>query len=55
MDADIEERIRQRAYKLWEAGGKPDGGAEAFWLQAERELFGDPNPERAAPNPVVPE
>ena len=55
MDADIEERIRQRAYELWEDGGKPEVGAEAFWLQAERELSGDPNPERAAANPVVPE
>jgi len=55
MDTDIEERIRQRAYELWEDGGKPDVSAEAFWFQAERELSGDPNPERAAPNPVVPE
>jgi hypothetical protein len=55
MDADIEERIRKRAYELWEDASKPYGGSEAFWLQAERELLGDPNPERAAPNSVVPE
>ena len=55
MGADIEDRIRRRAYELWVDSGKPHGGAEAFWLQAERELSGDPNPERAAANPVVPE
>ena len=35
MDADIEERVRAAfGYGLREDGGKPDVGAEAFWLQA---------------------
>jgi hypothetical protein len=38
MDNDREQRIRERAYKLWEQAGQPDGGADAFWYQAELEL-----------------
>jgi len=33
-----EERIRRRAYELWEWAGRPDGGQQAFWLRAEAEL-----------------
>jgi len=35
---DIYERIRQRAYSLWERDGRPHGRQMAHWLQAEREL-----------------
>jgi hypothetical protein len=31
------ERVRQRAYELWEQSGKPEGSDMDFWLQAERE------------------
>ncbi len=34
-----EERVRERAYSLWEADGCPDGCAERHWQQAEAELF----------------
>jgi Protein of unknown function (DUF2934) len=33
-----EEKIRQRAYELWEQSGKTDGSEMDFWLQAEREI-----------------
>jgi hypothetical protein len=33
-----EERIRQRAYFLWEASGRPQGRDHEFWVQA-RELI----------------
>jgi hypothetical protein len=33
-----EDLIRQRAYALWEAQGKPDGHDKEHWEQAEREL-----------------
>jgi Protein of unknown function (DUF2934) len=33
-----EERIRRRAYELWEQNGKPEGGEMAFWLQSEQEI-----------------
>lgn len=30
-----EDRIRERAHRLWEQEGRPDGGAERHWRQAE--------------------
>ena len=35
---DLEERIRERAYSLWEMEGKQDGGVHAYWERA-RELI----------------
>jgi len=35
---DPQQRIRQRAYELWEASGCPQGCETEHWLQAEREL-----------------
>ena len=37
---DIGERIRRRAYQLYEERGKVDGFALDDWLLAERELLG---------------
>jgi hypothetical protein len=37
---DIEERIRQRAYELYEQRGGVDGFALGDWLQAEAEILG---------------
>lgn len=37
---ELEERIRVRAYELYEQGGKRDGHALDDWLQAEAELTG---------------
>lgn len=34
-----EDRIRERAYTLWEAEGCPDGCADRHWQQAENELL----------------
>jgi hypothetical protein len=34
----LEEKIRQRAYELWEQSGKTEGSEMDFWLQAEREI-----------------
>lgn len=33
-----EDRIRDRAYAIWEREGCPDGRHEAHWEQARREL-----------------
>ena len=38
--SDIEERIRQRAYQLYEQRGRVDGFAFDDWLQAEGETLG---------------
>ena len=38
--SDIEERVRRRAYDLYEQHGRVDGLALDDWLQAEREIVG---------------
>lgn len=45
-DADFpkpsqEDRIRERAFSLWQAEGAPDGAADRHWYQAEKELRGE--------------
>ncbi|WP_085026280.1 DUF2934 domain-containing protein [Ensifer aridi] len=35
---DDEDRIRARAYEIWEREGRPDGGHERHWHQAKKEL-----------------
>jgi hypothetical protein len=42
--SDIEERIRQRAYELYEQRGRVDGFALDDWLQAETEILGARKP-----------
>ena len=37
---DLEQRIRQRAYELYEARGRQDGRADEDWLLAEEEITG---------------
>jgi len=34
-DEATSQRIRERAYHLWEADGCPDGQAESYWERAE--------------------
>jgi hypothetical protein len=34
----LEDRIRKRAYELWQQSGAHDGSEMDFWLQAEREI-----------------
>jgi len=41
---DREERIRHRAFALWEAEGRPEGRHLAHWQQAERELVEEEQP-----------
>jgi len=33
-----QDRVRQRAYELWEQHGRSEGHEAEFWHQAEREL-----------------
>lgn len=50
---DREQRIRQRAYELWEVAGKPEGREAEHWAEAERQLaaedFSAGNPEATDP------
>lgn len=52
-DDDLIERIRQRAYELWEADGQPEGRELEHWLQAEQELRerGEIPPDAEIPKP----
>ncbi len=40
LPADLEERIRARAYELWEQRGRQHGNPEEDWLRAELEIVG---------------
>jgi hypothetical protein len=33
-----EERVRERAYRIWEEQGRPEGRQEEHWRQAEIEI-----------------
>ena len=52
---NLEEAIRERAYHLWIADGQPEGQAEIYWLNAQREILAtsveslDSNAPAAAP------
>jgi hypothetical protein len=37
-DPSIEEKIRQRAYEIYEASGRQEGNDVANWLEAEAEV-----------------
>lgn len=44
------ERIAERAYRIWEAAGRPDGRDWEHWFQAERELCTSPFAARTPPH-----
>ena len=33
-----QEKIRDRAYQLWDRAGQPEGREQEFWFEAEREM-----------------
>jgi hypothetical protein len=39
-EQSFEERVRHRAYELWEEAGRPVGRADDYWRQARAELEG---------------
>jgi len=38
---ETQDRVRRRAYELWEQHGRLEGHEAEFWHQAERELKGE--------------
>lgn len=46
-DQKEQDRIRRRAYELWERQGSPEGRAEEFWELAKTSLA-EEEPESAA-------
>ncbi len=55
MAYPTDEQIRSRAHQLWEEAGRPEGQADQFWHQAERELSdaSDGPGEMTRPTPTV--
>ncbi len=55
-----EDKIRDRAFQLWDQAGQPDGREEEFWYEAEKELAGEGEADTSEENadvdmpPVVP-
>jgi hypothetical protein len=49
MNAESEDRVRARAYALWEREGQPEGGAERHWTQAEEEERAEARGQGEAP------
>ncbi len=47
MSADVEQRIRERAYAIWLEEGCPDGRDREHWLLAEEEIIGAAQQEAA--------
>jgi len=35
----LDETIRERAYYLWSADGQPEGKADVYWLNAQRDVL----------------
>jgi hypothetical protein len=38
LDQSSDERIRARAYLMWEADGKPNGQADLYWHRASERM-----------------
>lgn len=51
----LDEKIRKRAYELWEKDGSPDGQADRYWdaarRQIESELDGGPGGKAPSSEP----
>jgi Protein of unknown function (DUF2934) len=53
MELSMQHRIRERAYQLWNAGGRMEGHAEQHWLSAEREVLAEMRPQPCAQGALV--
>jgi hypothetical protein len=49
----LEEAIRERAYQLWIADGRPDGNSDAYWLNAQHEMLMYSVEHAVAEDPVL--
>lgn len=50
--SDREDRIRQRAYQIWNEAGQPEGRQEEHWRQAEADI--DAETGKREPPPTQP-
>ena len=52
---DPDQHIRERAYKLWEEDGSPEGRADEYWERARFLVGIAANPDAGTlPNPSIP-
>ena len=51
---DLTERIRQRAYEIWESEARPHGRALVHWLRAELEIGEVSKSRKSAKRPAKP-
>ncbi|WP_025602797.1 DUF2934 domain-containing protein [Burkholderia sp. WSM2230] len=49
----VEDRIRKRAYELWESDGSPEGRADDYWARAQAQIEAEGEAGEAAPPPAV--
>lgn len=49
MSDDKHDRIRQRAFEIWEQAGQPHGDHESHWHQAVQEIEAEDGPAIDAP------
>jgi Protein of unknown function (DUF2934) len=58
MAETLDERIRECAYHMWEASGRPRGRDEEFWHRAREMMTTDdgrrPDPKRRQPRQAQP-
>jgi hypothetical protein len=47
MDTSLEDRVRARAYEIWEIEGRPSGRDQEHWERALREIRSGERAERA--------
>lgn len=39
MSQEFQDRVREAAYLMWEAAGRPVGAAMQFWIDAEKQVL----------------
>lgn len=49
--SDREEAIRQRAHRIWEDEGRPEGAEARHWDEARRQIEAEPAPTPSEPAP----
>jgi Protein of unknown function (DUF2934) len=53
MEQSLHHRIWQRAYEMWNDGGRIDGQADQHWLAAEREVLAEMTARTSAAKTVA--
>ena len=51
--SDVERRVRERAYQLWEEAGYPPDRSDDFWYRARQEIESDIPPVGDAPGGAI--